>query len=120
MGRAERGGAGAGHATTGEGAASDFQGVEAEVPREVCPGKTERPTHQLGSGDVGRKSSVAEKGAPAAWTQAALLVPPPSEPEGVVPEERFTRSRSSLPVRKRSPRFGFTGMTWPVFGLRPW
>src|SRR5438552_18290284 len=32
---------------------------------------------------------------------------------------RFTRSRSSLPVRNRMPRFGLTGITSPVLGLRP-
>src|SRR5712691_10775358 len=33
--------------------------------------------------------------------------------------ERFTRSRSSLPVRNRMPRLGLTGITSPVLGLRP-
>ena len=32
---------------------------------------------------------------------------------------RLTRSFSSLPARKSRPRLGFTGITSPVFGLRP-
>src|ERR1700682_5181839 len=32
---------------------------------------------------------------------------------------RLTRSRNSLPVRKRIPRLGLTGITSPVLGLRP-